>query len=154
MKFVQLLFCSLFLGPLSYGQEVDKAAVKKAVEGFFEAFHRQDSLAMKAFVAEEAFLQTTTRDKEGKTQFKSQAMEKLYESIVSIPKGIEFEEKLTSWNIQIDRTMANAWVGYEFWYNGNFSHCGINSIQMVNFDGNWKMVYLIDTRGSAGCLKE
>jgi hypothetical protein len=50
--------------------------------------------------------------------------------------------------------MANAWVGYEFWLNGNFSHCGINSFQMVNFDGDWKIIYLIDTRGRDGCLKE
>ncbi|WP_343486139.1 nuclear transport factor 2 family protein [Allomuricauda sp. d1] len=132
--------------------ETDQAAVKKVIEGFFEAFHKQDSTAMKSFVADNVLLQTTGRNKEGKTMFNTQKIEKLYESIVSIPDSVSFEEKLTSWNIQADRTMANAWVGYEFWYNGEFSHCGINSFQMINFDGDWKIVYLIDTRGRAGCL--
>jgi len=76
----------------------------------------------------------------------------LYESIVSIPDSLAFEEKLTSWSIQVDHTMANAWVGYEFWLNGALSHCGINSFQLVNFNGTWKIIYLIDTRARAGCL--
>ena len=135
-------------------QEAEKEAVKQTVQGFFEAFHKQDSVGMKSFVADGVLLQTTGRNKEGKTQFRSQEIEKLYQSIVGIPDSITFQEKLTSWNIQVDRTMANAWVGYEFWLNGNFSHCGINSFQLINFDGEWKIVYLIDTRGRAGCLQE
>ncbi len=135
-------------------QESEKAAVKKTVESFFEAFHNQDSVAMKRFVADGVLLQTTGRNKEGKTQFRTQKIEKFYASIVSIPDSITFQEKLTSWNILVDRTMANAWIGYEFWLNGNFSHCGINSFQLVNFDGEWKIVYLIDTRGRVGCLQD
>lgn len=151
-----LVIFSLFflMSSMCPAQEGDKEAVKKVVENFFEAFHQQDSVAMKKYMADGVLLQTTGRNKAGKTQFRSQAIEKLYESIVSIPDSVSFEEKLTSWSIQVDRTMANAWVGYEFWLNGNFSHCGINSFQMVNFDGAWKIVYLIDTRGRSGCLKD
>jgi len=128
--------------------------VKKTVEGFFEAFHKQDSIAMKSFMADEVVLQTTGRNKAGKTMFKTTPIEKLYASIVGIPDSIQFQEKLTSWSIQVDRTMANAWVGYEFWIDGKFSHCGINSFQLIDFDGNWKIIYLIDTRGKAGCMEE
>ncbi|MEL6976578.1 MAG: nuclear transport factor 2 family protein [Bacteroidota bacterium] len=132
----------------------EKTLVQKTIEGFFEAFHNKDSLAMKSFVAENVVLQTTGRNKEGKTLFQTTPIGKLYESIVSIPDSVQFQERLTSWSIQVDRTMANAWVGYEFWLNDNFSHCGINSFQMVNFDGEWKIIYLIDTRGRAGCIED
>ena len=154
MRLNVLLLAVLLFALSGKAQESDKAAVKKVVEDFFEAFHKQDSVAMKRFVADNVVLQTTGRNKEGKTMFRSTPIEKLYESIVSIPDSISFQEKLTSWSIQVDRTMANAWVGYEFWLNGNFSHCGINSFQMVNFDGDWKIIYLIDTRGKAGCLED
>ncbi len=150
IRFILFLMI-LFATQPSNSQQVEKDEVKKTVEGFFEAFHNQDSVAMKQFVANDVVLQTTGRNKEGKTMFRSSPIEKLYESIVSIPDSVSFQEKLTSWNIQVDRTMANAWVGYEFWLNGNFSHCGINSFQMVNFDGEWKIIYLIDTRGRADC---
>jgi hypothetical protein len=154
MKYIPTFAMIFLFSVICNAQDTDKDAVKKVVEGFFKAFHQQDSVAMKQFMGANVLLQTTGRNKEGKTQFRSQPIEKLYESIVSIPDSVSFEEKLTSWNIQVDRTMANAWVGYEFWYNNTFSHCGINSFQMVNFDGEWKIIYLIDTRGRAGCLEE
>lgn len=148
---VFLMFFPLF----SLQSQMDeKALVKETVEGFFDAFHQQDSVGMKSFVAENVVLQTTGFDKIGKTVLQTTPIGKLYESIVSIPDSIEFQEKLTSWSIQVDRTMANAWVGYEFWLNGTFSHCGINSFQMVNFGGEWKIIYLIDTRGKEGCLEK
>ncbi|UII79305.1 nuclear transport factor 2 family protein [Flagellimonas sp. CMM7] len=134
--------------------EYDKQAVKDVVETFFDGFHKQDSIIMKSTLAEDVVLQTTARNKQGKTLFKTEKIEKLITSITSIPDSISFEEKLTSFSIQVDRTMANAWVGYEFWLNDKFSHCGINSFQLINFDGEWKIIYLIDTRGKAGCLED
>ena len=154
MRCITTILLGLFTFISVNAQMDEKMLVQKTVEGFFEAFHKQDSIAMKSFMANNVVLQTTGRNKQGKTQFRTTPIEKLYESIVSIPDSIQFEEKLTSWSIQVDRTMANAWVGYEFWLNGKFSHCGINSFQMVNFDGDWKIIYLIDTRGRAGCLEE
>lgn len=147
-------FFALFFTNLAIltAQQNQKDEVKKVVETFFKGFHQQNAALMKSVLADEVVLQTTGRNKEGKTLFKNEKIENLISSITSIPDSISFEEKLTSWSIQVDRTMANAWVGYEFWLNGNFSHCGINSFQMVNFDGKWKIIYLIDTRGKSGCL--
>jgi hypothetical protein len=152
MKRLFLTAALLLIGNPLFSQSSEEVAVRKTVEGFFEAFHKQDSMAMKGFMADTVVLQTTGRTKSGKTLLKTTPIEKLYESIVSIPDSLAFEEKLTSWSIQVDHTMANAWVGYEFWLNGALSHCGINSFQLVNFNGTWKIIYLIDTRARAGCL--
>lgn len=130
----------------------EEQKIKKVVETFFEGFHKQDSTIIKSTVADNVVLQTTGRNAEGKTLFRNEAFSQFLKSIVSIPDSVKFQEKLTSFSIQVDRTMANAWVGYEFWLNDKFSHCGINSFQMVNFDGKWKIIYLIDTRGKEGCL--
>jgi len=149
-----IFFALFFVGiVITSAQSDEEVKVKEVVEGFFEAFHKQDSIVMKKYVGDNVLLQTTGRNKEGKTMFRTEKIEKLYSSIVSIPDSVQFQEKLTSWSIQVDRTMANAWVGYEFWINDEFSHCGINSFQMVNFDGDWKIVYLIDTRGRTGCIE-
>ncbi len=150
----KMLLTLVFLGVLLSvkAQDTDKEAVRKVIETFFDGFHKQDSTAMKSVLADEVVLQTTGRNKAGKTLFRTEKIEKLITSITSIPDSVAFQEKLTSWSIQVDRTMANAWVGYEFWLNKEFSHCGINSFQLVNFDGDWKIIYLIDTRGRAGCL--
>ncbi len=146
------------LGTLGYAQGPNPSngeaenQIKQVIETFFDGFHKQDSTIIKSTVADEIVLQTTGRTPEGKTLFKTEEFSKFLKSIVGIPETMKFEEKLTSFSIQVDRTMANAWVGYEFWLNGEFSHCGINSFQLVNFDGKWKIIYLIDTRGKEGCM--
>ena len=155
------LFCCVVLfalGALGYTQgsnasnEEAKNEVKQVIETFFDGFHKQDSTIIKNTVADEIVLQTTGRNPEGKTLVKTEEFSKFLKSIVGIPETVKFEEKLTSFSIQVDRTMANAWVGYEFWLNDEFSHCGINSFQLINFDGEWRIIYLIDTRGKEGCM--
>ncbi len=151
---IVLLFFSFGLNAQSSQtlSDSEEQQIKQVVETFFEGFHKQDSTIIKSTVADNVVLQTTGRNAEGKTQFRNEEFSQFLKSIVSIPDSIKFQEKLTSFSIQVDRTMANAWVGYEFWLNDKFSHCGINSFQMVNFDGEWKIIYLIDTRGKEGCL--
>lgn len=151
-------FCFVFSNANAQGPnppEIDaQKQVKQVIETFFNGFHKQDSSIIKSTVADKVVLQTTGKDQEGKTRFREEEFSKFLTSICSIPDSIKFEEKLTSFSIQVDRTMANAWVGYEFWLNDEFSHCGINSFQLVDFDGEWKIIYLIDTRGRAGCMEE
>lgn len=151
---IVLLFLSFGLNAQSSQtlSDSEEQQIKQIVETFFEGFHKQDSTIIKSTVADNVVLQTTGRNAEGKTQFRNEEFSQFLKSIVNIPDSIKFQEKLTSFSIQVDRTMANAWVGYEFWLNDKFSHCGINSFQMVNFDGEWKIIYLIDTRGKEGCL--
>ncbi|MFC4220045.1 nuclear transport factor 2 family protein [Flagellimonas marina] len=152
------LFCLVLSTTYSQGPnppEIEaQQRIKQVIETFFDGFHKQDSSIIKSTVADRVVLQTTGKDQEGKTRFREEQFAKFLNSICSIPDSVKFEEKLTSFSIQVDRTMANAWVGYEFWLNNEFSHCGINSFQLVDFDGEWKIIYLIDTRGKAGCMEE
>ena len=47
--------------------------------------------------------------------------------------------------------MAHVWAPYEFWYNGEFSHCGVNSFQLFKEEDTWKIIYLIDSRRKEDC---
>ncbi|MBT8322548.1 MAG: nuclear transport factor 2 family protein, partial [Eudoraea sp.] len=76
---------------------------------------------------------------------------RLVEAIVSIPDTVKFEERIHSYQISIDGPMANAWTPYEFWLNDQFSHCGVNSFQLINDGSSWKIIYLIDTRRREDC---
>ena len=75
--------------------EEDKNRVKQVIETFFEGFHKQDSTIIKSTVANEIVLQTTGRNAEGKTQFRTEEFSKFLKSIVGIPETTKFEEKLT-----------------------------------------------------------
>jgi len=126
-------------------------AVQKTIETFFKGFHTQDSVIMKSAVGEDPILQSIGNDKDGVPGMRSERFDRLIQSIVAIPDSINFQEKITSYTIQVDGAMANAWTPYEFWINDNFSHCGVNSFQLFNDGQGWKIIYLIDTRRKKDC---
>lgn len=125
--------------------------VKKTIETFFEAFHKGDTTLLKSVLADKLVLQTTFTDREGKNQLVEEEASKLITVIGTRPTDQKWEEKLLDYQIKVDGTMANAWTPYEFWFNGQFSHCGVNSFQLFNDNGTWKIIYLIDTRRRQGC---
>ncbi|MBU2907286.1 MULTISPECIES: nuclear transport factor 2 family protein [Arenibacter] len=147
------LFFLVLLMAFNFGNAQNNAEkmVKRTIEAFFEAFHQQDSMALKETVSKDIVLQTIGKDADGREVVKTDDFNHFLKSIVSIPATTKFEEKIMSYNIQIDGAMANAWTNYEFWVNDNFSHCGVNSFQLFNDQGAWKIIYLIDTRRKEGC---
>ncbi|MCK0192878.1 nuclear transport factor 2 family protein [Arenibacter sp. F20364] len=132
-------------------QDNGEKMVKNTIDSFFEAFHKQDSTALKETVSKDIVIQTIGKNGDGREVVKTDNFSHFLKSIVSIPSTTKFEEKLLSYSIQIDGAMANAWTSYEFWVNGSFSHCGVNSFQLFNDQGVWKIIYLIDTRRKEGC---
>lgn len=141
----------LCLGCNLYAQDSETELVKTTIVNFFEAFHKQDTTALKAMAKGDIKLQSISVNKEGQSVLSESEYGQFLKSIASIPKENNFEEKLLDFNIQVDGNMANAWTPYEFWYNGNFSHCGVNSFQLMKEDDKWKIIYLVDTRRREGC---
>lgn len=146
-----LLFGILLIAANTSAQDVEKEAVQKTIEAFFEGFHQQDSVAIKETVADKVTLQTIAKDSLGNDYVRTEDFSKFIKSIVSIPETTKFQETIKSYTIQIDGPMANAWTAYEFHVNDNFSHCGVNSFQLVKQKDAWKIIYLIDTRRKEGC---
>jgi len=125
--------------------------VKKTIETFFEGFHKGDTTIMKSVMMNKFVTQTAYKNKEGKDVLVTEESTKLINAIANRPSDQKWDERLLDFNIQVDGNMANAWTTYEFWFNDEFSHCGVNSFQLFNNNGIWKIIYLIDTRRRKGC---
>ncbi|MBB3122792.1 hypothetical protein FHS04_000280 [Mesoflavibacter sabulilitoris] len=123
-----------------------EAEVQKTIETFFEGFHKQDSTLLNQVVYKDVTLQTIVINREGKTILHTEDYSNFITSILSIPKNQKFKEKLLDFDIKIDGNMANAWTPYQFWFNDQFSHCGVNSFQLIKVDNAWKIFSLVDTR--------
>lgn len=131
---------------IGFAQSSDTDNVKATIDRFFEGFHKQDSLIMLETIDKGMVLQTIGKNREGKTVVRSSEVSAFLKSIASIPKDKSFKEDLTDYNIQVDGDMAHAWTPYYFYFDKNFSHCGVNSFQLVRKEGEWKIIYLVDTR--------
>jgi hypothetical protein len=148
-KLIPLLLLLMFVN--IEAQESHETKVRQTIETFFKGFHAKDTLLIKKTVSDEIIVQSIGANKDGKASVRTEDFSKFLNSIASIPDSVDFQEKIQSFNIQIDGTMANAWTPYEFWYKGTFSHCGVNSFQLFKNGSDWQIIYLIDTRRREGC---
>lgn len=131
-------------------QSSEETAVKQTIETFFKGFHQQDSVLLKSVISNQVIIQTIA-NKADSTFVQAENYNAFVKHIIGIPTTTKFEEKLLSFNIQIDGAMAHVWTPYEFRLNDTFSHCGVNSFQLFKASDSWKIIYIIDTRHKEGC---
>ena len=126
-------------------QESEEAAVKTTIGQLFEGMRKGDSSMVKGAFAPGAILQTIASPAGGGTRLRTESLQGFLEA-VGKPHTDVWDERITYGHIAIDDKLAAVWTPYEFYLGGQFSHCGVNSFQLVKLDGQWKIVYLVDTR--------
>ncbi|WP_396160615.1 nuclear transport factor 2 family protein [Flavobacterium sp.] len=136
-----LLFFGLSIGV--FAQE--EKAIKQSISVFFEGLQSSDTLKIQSVCHKEMKLQSIT-EKNTVGGLSYQSNSDFYKSVAAIPKNLKIEERLLSYNIQIDGTMANVWTPYEFYINEKLSHIGVNSFTFLLENNIWKIVHIIDTR--------
>lgn len=132
----------LFISSLIQAQNKE---VQQTIETFFDGFHQRDSIKIKSVCANAMILQSISEGKKG-VKLKNESPSDFYRSIATIPNEMQFQEKILSYTIQVDGTMAHAWTPYEFYINGKLSHSGVNAFTLFKEDNVWKIIHLIDTR--------
>ena len=137
-----LIMFALFL---SASLQAQNQEIKKVVETFFEAFHAKDTVQLKGLCDETMILQSISENAKG-IKLSNESAQAFFKSIGSISKEVKFQEKILSYAIQVDGSMAHAWTPYEFYVNGKLSHKGVNAFTLFRKDNSWKIIHLIDTR--------
>jgi ketosteroid isomerase-like protein len=136
----------LFTSAYSQAQNQE---IQNVIETFFEAFHAKDTLKLKVLCDETMILQSINENIKG-AKLSNEKPAAFFKSIASIPAELKFHEKILSYSIQVDGSMAHAWTPYEFFVNGKLSHKGVNAFTLFKKDtpekSGWKIVHLIDTR--------
>ena len=141
MKIIFFLLILIF----SISVNAQNQEVQKTIETFFEAFHAKDTVKLKSICSDKIILQSIQENANG-GKLSDEVASEFYKSIASIPTNFNFQEKILSYSIQVDGTMAHAWTPYEFYINGKLSHKGVNSFTLFKENDVWKIIYCIDTR--------
>ena len=124
--------------------------VKATINQLFEGMRNADSTAVISAFAPGAIMQTIIQSKEGKTSVRQNAVAGFASSMHKLAKGAA-DEQIVFETIKVDGDLAIVWTPYRFIFNGNFSHCGVNTFTLVKLDGVWKINYIIDTRRKENC---
>jgi hypothetical protein len=149
MKYVLTLYLTILIGVNTSAQSTEDS-VKTVVNNLFAAMKNADSVALKNVFSEWAVLQTISRTKEGSTIVRTDNINQFASFVGKSNKG-DADERISFGAVHIDGALASVWTPYEFYLKGTFSHCGVNSFQLVRINGVWKVQYLIDTRRKTDC---
>lgn len=95
-------------------------------------------------------MQTVVAGENGST-LGSNSVADFVNRIATTPEDVNLDERILDYQIKVDGDLAAAWTPYEFYVNDQFSHCGVNSFQLVRTAEGWKISYIIDTRRKEGC---
>ena len=144
------LIAAICLISISVFSQTTDDSVKAAVNKLFEGMKNSDPSLITASFADSAVLQTIGTSREGKTFIRNERVSEFAESVSKSAKS-DLDERIEFGSIKIDGALASVWTPYKFYYKGQFSHCGVNSFQLVRINGSWKIQYLIDTRRKQPC---
>lgn len=126
--------------------QTDDEAVRATIAALFDAMRASDSEAVGAVFHDNATLQSVMPTQSGTFQMQSGEISGFVASIGGAPEGA-LDEKVGEITVELDAGLAHAWMDYSFYYQGQRSHCGVNSIQLVKTDGgDWKILNVVDTR--------
>ena len=131
----------LLISSFSFAQNTSEKEIIKPIENLFNAMKSADSLGVKNAFSGSAMMQTFGKNQEIRTD----KVEDFAKQVGASQAG-DLDERFTIFKILVDGNMASVWVPYQFYYKGNFSHCGVNSFQLAKINNEWKIQYIIDTR--------
>lgn len=146
MKVLAVFF--ILMSSFIQAQTSEENLIKTAVNSLFDGMRTSDSVKINQAFSKTAILQTIKKNGE----VKNENVKAFISNISKVQKGA-LDERITFSNILIDGSLASVWTPYEFYYLGKFSHCGVNSFQLVKTDNVWKIQYIIDTRRQDNCSK-
>lgn len=142
-----ILLLALITGMMTSKAQTAEDSVKTVINQLFTAMKTADGRLLKSCFADSAILQTITNEN---GNVKTETVEGFAEFINKIAAN-DADERISFAAVHIGGPLAMAWTPYKFYWQGNFSHCGVNSFQLVRKSGEWKIQYLIDTRRKEGC---
>lgn len=125
-------------------------SVKAVINTMFTAMKNADGALLKSCFSDSVVFQSIGRNKEGTMMVRSENPEIFIHQVNSAKPG-SLDERISFETVKVDGPLAIAWTPYSFYLDNQFSHCGVNSFQLVRFNGIWKIQYIIDTRRRSGC---
>jgi hypothetical protein len=149
MKGLLFLLIAIALCQKSDAQTASDS-IRSTINHFFQAMKTGDTAFLRICFADSAILQTIAESKTGEPMVRNETVEAFIKAIGSATKG-SLDEQITFGVVKEDGFLGIAWTPYQFYYKGTFSHCGVNSFQLIRTSTGWKIQYIIDTRRRNGC---
>ena len=119
--------------------------IMQPINNLFDAMRAHDGEKLKAQFTDKATLERATKE----NSIHRSDLAKFAEFVADSDKYLD--EQLFNVSISHSGNLASVWTPFAFYLDGKLSHCGVNSIQLVKQDAQWKIHYLIDNAYQGDC---
>ncbi len=119
----------------------EEAAVAQVIKNLFQAMNRSDAAAIKRYFAPEGRLNSV----EANGNLTSLTVDQFSKMIGESARG-SLEERMNDLEIRIDDRLATAWVEYDFFFNNQLHHCGVDAFQLGKSNYGWRIIQITDTQ--------
>jgi hypothetical protein len=148
MRFLTTLFALVTI--CSFGQAKPDEAIQTPIKNLFLAMEKGDSTLLRtAFHTDLTMI--TVLEKEGKFTLRKETDLKGFATAVGTPHEDAWHEPIWDIKTEQDGNFAQVWAKYAMYIGAKFSHCGVDTFQLIKTENGWKIFYLADTRQRVGC---
>lgn len=153
MRFILLSALMIFSGlsHSSNAQSSETRNMQQTIDRLFEGMINSDSSMVASAFKSDAIMQTFRNHEDGSVSVENGNLSEFLSDIHRAQPGV-LNEKLNGYEIKIDGKLASAWTPYKFYIGNKFSHCGVNSFQLINSGDGWKIFHIVDTRRRTDCV--
>lgn len=123
----------------------------KPIVRLFEGMNRGDSALVRTAFAKEVSL-VTIGVRDGKPYTRRELSINQLLTAIGTPHPEPWSEPIWDVRMEVNGSLAHVWASYAFYVGKRFSHCGVDSFQLLrDAAGEWKIFHLADTRQTDNC---
>ena len=147
------LMCTVSHFNDAYAQSDDREVILAVMEKAFAAVHSNNPDDWRAIQLAEGTSLSFRPGPEGRPEELEMQISSNEEFLADLkPDGHDYMERWTGEpTILVRGPIAVIWGEYEFWIDGEFSHCGVDSVDLVKVEGEWKIANFMWTVEKENC---
>ncbi len=126
--------------------------VLATMQKLWQGMRTRDTTLLKSVFADEARLYGIRQAQDGTQTVRALPASDFIAAVAKSTRGPWIERTFNP-EVRIDDTVATIWAEYDFHLGSEFSHCGIDALQLLRTSGGWKIVSIEDTQRKEGCTR-
>ena len=127
-------------------QASERDAVMKTMQAFFDTMTARNVEGAREILQPQGRFHAMTM-KDGKPDVRAFANEEYFANLEASKQ--KMQERIWNADVRINGLIANVTAPYDFWIDGKFSHCGVDSFDLIKTGDGWKIaggVYTVEQK--------
>lgn len=120
---------------LAVAQENEHEQILATVQKFFDAIASRNRTLLESILVPNSLNISVRETENGDPQFSTRSYEEVVSALTR--PGRSALERSWEETVLVQGHIAVVWTPYDFHIDGEFSHCGVDSFQLIKQEGSW-----------------